>query len=286
MRRTTEGARWIAAALCAGSLALAAADPRAHAAEQPAPLPRLRWPIAVIGHRAGAAIAPENTLGAIRQAIRLAIDYVEIDLRTTRDGALVVMHDAQVDRTTDGKGTVRDLTLAEVRRLRIKNRFGDAFKEERVPTFDEVLDLCRGRVNVYLDHKDAETAAALAALRVHGMERSVLVYNGPDGVKEWKRLAPAIPVMPSLPDAFRVPGGVARFETGCPTEALDGPLRDWTKELVDQAHAAGVKVYVDIMGPADDAEGYAAALDMGVDGIQTDYPDRLTRFLHERKPGR
>lgn len=247
-----------------------------------APLPKLRWPIAVIGHRAGAGIAPENTLAAIRQAIRLGIDYVEIDVRTSKDGTLVIMHDGGVDRTTNGHGPIRDLTFAEIRALKMKNRFGARFEAQQVPTFDEALTLCRGKVNIYLDHKEADTATVLEALRKHGMERNVIVYNGVEGVNGWKRIAPAIPVMPSLPDNFRRPGGVADFEKSCPAEVLDGHFREWTRELVEQAHAAGVAVYVDIMGPDDNPAGYARAIEMGVDGIQSDYPDRLVRFLRER----
>jgi glycerophosphoryl diester phosphodiesterase len=256
-------------------------------AAQPPPeraaIPKLRWPIAVIGHRAGAAIAPENTLAAIRNAIRLKADFIEIDVRTTRDGTLVIMHDSKVDRTTNGHGAVKDLTLEEIKRLEIQNRFDPSAPPERVPAFEEVLKLAKGKVNIYLDHKEADTAQVLAVLRKHGMERSVIVYNGPEGVKEWKRLAPAIPVMPSLPSQFRKPGGVAEFEADCPTEILDGHIREWTADLAAQAHALGVKVYVDIMGPADNAEGYAKALAMGVDGIQTDYPDRLVEFLRGRR---
>jgi glycerophosphoryl diester phosphodiesterase len=257
------------------------------AAESPqkaprAPLPKPSWPIALIAHRGGSHIAPENTLAAYRQAIRLRADYVEIDVRTTHDGALVVMHDSRVDRTTDGRGAVRDLTLAEIRALSITNLFGPKFEGQRVPTLDETLSACRGRINVYLDHKDADTAQVLAAVRKHRMERSVVVYAGPDRLNEWKQLAPAIPVMPSLPDSYRVPGGIARFEELCPAEALDGHVSEWTRELVDQAHAAGVKVYVDIMGPTDNAAGYASAIEMGVDGIQTDYPDRLASYLREK----
>jgi glycerophosphoryl diester phosphodiesterase len=244
-----------------------------------APLPHLRWPIAVIAHRAGAGIAPENTLAAIRQAIRLRADYVELDVRTTKDGAFVIMHDSRVDRTTDGHGAVRDLTLAEIRALHVKNEHAKQFDGEKVPTYDEALSACRGRVNLYLDHKDADTAALFAALKKHGMEKSALVYNGVSGVNEWKRIAPHIPVMPSLPDEFRRPGGIADFEKICPAEALDGHFREWTPELVREAHAAGVKVYVDIMGPDDNPDGYARAIAMGVDGIQTDHPDRLTAFL-------
>ena len=251
-----------------------------------APLPASRWPIVVMAHRAGAGIAPENTLGAIRQAIRLGADYVEIDVRTTRDGALAIMHDGKVDRTTTGKGAVRDLTLAEIRALGVKNRFGKEFEGEIVPTFDEVLRLCKGRVNIYLDHKDADTALLNRMLREHGMEKNVLVYNGVEGVTEWKRIAPSIPVMPSLPDEYRRQGGVVDFENKCLTEALDGHFREWTRELVEQSHSAGVKVYVDIMGPDDNAAGYARAIAMGIDGIQTDYPDRLIRFLRARDGSR
>lgn len=216
----SPGAATAFGTLAAGAFAAVAAFTAGSAgAPRRAPVPRVRGAIAVIGHRAGAGIAPENTLAAIRQAIRLGVDYAEIDVRTTRDGALVIMHDATVDRTTDGHGAVRDLSLAAVRRLAVINRFGSGFRDERVPTLDEVLALCRGKINVYFDHKDADTRAALAALRAQGMERHVLVYNGVEGVKQWKRLAPGIPVMPGLPDAFRKPGGVAAFESSCPTEA-------------------------------------------------------------------
>jgi glycerophosphoryl diester phosphodiesterase len=212
----------------------------------------------------------------------LGADYVEIDVRTTKDGALVIMHDSTVDRTTTGHGPVRNLTLAEIRPLKVKNRFGPKFEGEKVPTLDEVLEVSHGKVNIYLDHKDADTEEVLRHLRKYGMEKSVLVYNGPEELVAWKRVAPAIPVMPSLPDEYRRPGGITDFEKACPAEALDGHLREWTRELVEQAHAAGVKVYVDIMGPEDNPAGYARAIEMGVDGIQTDTPDRLMTFLRER----
>jgi glycerophosphoryl diester phosphodiesterase len=249
-----------------------------------APLPKSRWLIVVIGHRAGAAIAPENTLAAIRNAIELRADYVELDIRTTKDGEFVIMHDSTVDRTTSGHGAVKDLTLAEIKGLGNKNRFDKRYDGEHVPTFDEALAMCRGKVNLYLDHKDADTAALVKLLRKNGMDRNTLVYNGPDGIKAWKRLAPDIPVMPSLPKSYRRPGGIALFEADCHTEALDGHISEWTTELIADAHAKGVKVYVDIMGAMDNPEGYAKEIDLGVDGIQTDYPDRLTRFLTEH-PG-
>jgi glycerophosphoryl diester phosphodiesterase len=281
-------ARWSLHLLAAPILiaaVIAGAPGGAAMAGERAPLPAVRWPVAVIGHRAGARIAPENTLAAIRQAIRRGADYVEIDLRTTKDGALVIMHDSTVDGMTNGTGRVRDLTLAEVRALRVKNRFGKEFDDQRVPTLDEVLALCKGRISIYVDDKDSETSQTLAAIRKRGMERRIVVYTGPQEAAEWKRLAPTVPVMVSVPDSYRRPGGIAAFVAVCPAEVLDGHFSDWTKELVADAHALGVKVYVDIMGATDTATGFAAAVDMGVDGIQTDDPIALMQYLRDRKRG-
>lgn len=92
-------------------------------------------------HRGGARHRPENTLAAFREALRLGAHMLELDLRLSADGAIVVMHDARVNRTTDGRGAVADLTLAELRRLDAGSRFSARFAGERVPTLEEVLDL-------------------------------------------------------------------------------------------------------------------------------------------------
>jgi len=93
-------------------------------------------PFTVIGHRGGRAYAPENTLAAFRNAIQMGSVWLEFDVQMTRDGVLVVMHDDTVDRTTNGHGAVADLTLDQIRSL-------DAGQGEKVPTFQEVLDLAK-----------------------------------------------------------------------------------------------------------------------------------------------
>ena len=97
-----------------------------------------------VAHRGASAHAPENTLLAFERAIELGADMSELDLHLSRDGALVVMHDASVDHTTDGHGAIRDLSLAELKRL-------DAGQGQRVPTLPEVIDLVRGRSGLYLE---------------------------------------------------------------------------------------------------------------------------------------
>ena len=97
-----------------------------------------------IGHRGARGHAPENTLSGIERAIELAAEAVEIDVQITRDGELVLMHDKRVDRTTNGSGYVRELTLREIRNL-------DAGMGEHVPTLAEALDLARGRVELIVE---------------------------------------------------------------------------------------------------------------------------------------
>lgn len=246
-------------------------------------LPKIRNRIAVIAHRGGAGIMPENTLAAFQHAIRLGCDYVEIDVRTTRDGKLVLMHDRTVDRTTNGTGAVNEMTLSAIRKLDAGAKFSPLYRGERVPTLDEVFELCRGKINVYVDHKDAPTEQISRTIRRHRMEKQVLVYGGLDKLREWKRLASYIPVMPSLSEEYRKPGGIAELKKVVPVDALNGDMHLWTPHLVQEAHREGITVYVDNLGFPDTPEGYRQSLAMGVDGIETDYPDSLLKLLTQEK---
>ena len=96
----------------------------------------------LIAHRGGAAEAPENTLGAFRRALDLGIRWFELDVQMTKDGALVVIHDETVDRTTNGTGPVSSFTFEEIRKLDAGSRFSPDFAGEKIPTLREVLDRC------------------------------------------------------------------------------------------------------------------------------------------------
>jgi glycerophosphoryl diester phosphodiesterase len=246
-----------------------------------APLPPVKHRVAVIAHRGAAGLAPENTLAAYRQAIALGVDYIEIDVRMTRDRQFVALHDATVDRTTNGTGAIADLRLAEARRLDAGAKFGPRYRGERIPTLEEVLELCQGRVGIYLDHKAGPVWRLARTLRQHDMYRQVLVYAGLDQLRKWKRAAPVIPVMPSPGESCRTPDALHQFLLGFPAEVLDGGVEQWSADLVRAAHAGGAAVYVDCLGIADTEAGRRAALAMGVDGIQTDHPDQLLAELKQ-----
>jgi glycerophosphoryl diester phosphodiesterase len=145
-----------------GLLLLAAGCARSGSRATEAP-PR----VDVIAHRGASADAPENTPAAFRRAVELGADWFECDVTRTKDGRLVMIHDDTVDRTTDGRGRVADLTFDEVRRLDAGSWKGAAFAGERIPTLEETLELAGGRSGAYVEIKafDGDETLATDVLR-------------------------------------------------------------------------------------------------------------------------
>jgi glycerophosphoryl diester phosphodiesterase len=247
-------------------------------------------------HRGGARLAPENTLEAFRGAVeRWGVDMLEMDVRLTADGEVVVIHDATVDRTTDGVGAVADLPLAALRDLDAGYRFVDlegapSFRGRgvRVPTLAEVLEAFpRTRLNV--EAKCAEVAAPLVAvIRAHGAEHRVLVaaefepnrreargYGGAWGASR-SQLGPFWIL-------HRVPVVGALYTPPC--DVFQVPVR-WrgrpvvTPRFVREAHRRNLPVHVWVV---DDPDEMRALLALGVDAIQTERPDLLATVLHEER---
>jgi glycerophosphoryl diester phosphodiesterase len=234
--------------------------------------------IVVIAHRGAHREAPENTLASLEKAIEIGCDYVELDVRRTKDGALVIMHDASVNRMTNGKGKIEDLTLAEIRKLEIKSRHGKQWAGLKVPTFDEMLEHAKGRMKIYVDHKKAPPAEVLAAINKHGMLHEVVVYGGVSTLREYKRLAPDVWIMPGHPKSIEA------IESLChelKPETLDGGIEEWTQAQVEAAHRSGAQVWVDKLSDRDDGPSIKRAVELGVDAIQTNDPATVVRILKE-----
>lgn len=235
--------------------------------------------VVVIAHRGGHEEAPENSLASIRTAIELGCDYVELDVRKTQDGKLVLMHDSSVDRTTNGKGKVDALTFDEIRTLKFTGKVAEKHPDEIVPTFDEALDLCHDKIGLYLDHKAGEVPELLEALKRHDMISRTVVYSSHEKLREFKKFEPSIWIMPDHPDD---PEKIAQLANDLHPETMDGGLHRWTKDQVETAHQHKVEVWVDILGPLDNEPGYKYALEIGVDAIQTDHPAAVINYLKQR----
>lgn len=170
-------------------------------------------------------------------------DFVEVDVRTTTDGKLVLMHDADVSRTTNGKGLVSNLTLEEIRRL-------ETAPGVAVPTLDEALAFAPGRIGVYVDSKAVSAAAVMEAIERHGMGGQVLIYGGPAYLKEIAGKRPEWKVMPEAGDPQRLRSLLEALKLK--VVAFDG--RDFNEETMGVARQARVEICVDRIGPADSAE--------------------------------
>jgi len=226
--------------------------------------------IAVISHRGEHLSHPENTLAAYRAAIDLGADFFEVDVQTTADGRLVLMHDRTVDRTTNGKGAVAQLTFAEIRKLKVGG--------EQVPTFDEALALAKGRIGVYVDAKRVSAEDLVAALDRHKMDGHVVVYGGLDYLKGVRKLRPRVRVMPESVSL----AVVEKIITELKPEVIAFSHRDWRDDIIQAARRSGAGVFVDRLGPEDTPSAWQDAIDRGATGIQTDHVADLVAYLRAR----
>ena len=245
---------------------------------QPNPAPKARHRFIVICHRGDHVRYPENTLAAYAEAIRNGADYVEIDLRTTKDSALVSMHDGTVDRMTNGKGAVKDISFAEIQQLRVKSRDSLDKTVYRVPAFEEILRLCKDKIYIYIDFKNASAAAAYAMLKKYGMEKQVLIYiNSAQQFTDWRHVAPAMPLMFSLPENVKDVAGIKSFINDVKPDILDGSWRQYSKEMVQFANDQHIPVWPDIQSKDEDKE-WPGAMAIGLKGLQTDHPAALIKY--------
>ena len=252
-------------------------------AQSLAPLPTPKHPFIVVSHRGDHTQAPENTLQACANAINNGADYVEIDLRTTVDSQLVIMHDATIDRMTDGKGQVKELRYDSLRLLKVKDRAHPEWGEFPIPTFREVLQLCKDKIYIYLDFKNADPAAAWQEIVRQGMEKQVIVYiNAPVQFTGWRKVAPAVPLMVSLPRTVHDTATLRDFLIRYHPEILDGGYEEYTPEMVSLATGMGFVVLPDIQGAGEGPAKWEGAIKKGFRGLQTDHPGDMIAWLKEK----
>jgi len=226
---------------------------------------------AVIAHRGGAALAPENTMAAFRKAIELKAEYFELDVMISSDDSLMVIHDNRVNRTTDGTGTVAEMTCRELRELDAGSWFGDAFRGEKVPTLRESLQLAAddpGGIDVVLEIKspDPEVPGAVVDLvRDLGMQERVIISGFSfDQISRSKSKAPDIPV--------QLFGSISRNDIdrvasiGGEWVGTGGGL---TTDLISYAHKKGIKVNAWTLNGEKELQ---RAIALGIDALTTDRP--------------
>lgn len=239
-----------------------------------APLPVSKNGFVVIAHRGSHLLKPENTIAAFEEAIRFGADYVEMDLRTTKDGHLVLCHNETVDHTTNGKGRVQDLTWDEIRKLAVVSKDGKAY---RIPEFSEALKICKDRVNILLDFKEAEVTRAYQQIRDAGMETHILVYlNKVEQYTAWRKHVPAMPLGTSLPESINTREDLLDLLDKMQLEMLDN-VKDSAMLAVTRAN--GIHVWLDVQGNDENPAKWSEAMRKGIQGAQTDHPETFIKYL-------
>lgn len=221
-----------------------------------------------IVHRGASYYAPENTLEAFKKALELRVDVVELDVHHTKDGELIVMHDDNVSRTTDGVGYIHEFSFKQIRKLHEPNG-------EPIPTLQEVLDILKNKCICKIDIKDEGTVdKVIKLIKKNNIEYSVIVTcEIPSILKEIKK----------LPTNIKLEAGgfgrkgiqikeIIEKAKSVKADIISPHYTITTKKLVDEAHKNGLKVHV---WTVDEGNMTEKMKKIGVDGITTNFPDKI-----------
>jgi glycerophosphoryl diester phosphodiesterase len=237
----------------------------------------------VVAHRGAATTHPENTLAAFREAIRVGATATECDVRTSKDGKLFLLHDATLDRTSNGKGIATQLRLAELKKLDAGTWFNPRYRQERIPTLAEALTLCRGKIDLLLDLKEqgqdyAEQVAG--EVRRFGDPRKTIVgVRSVEQARLFRRLLPEARQLGLVPN----PAAIDSF-----AQAGVEMIRLWPRWLDDKTLVPRVKkaqVKLHLNGTTGLSNEVQKLLPYGPDSISADDPNQLIRTLKKIASG-
>src|ERR1700704_5123996 len=231
--------------------------------------------VLIIAHRGASGHAPENTLAAFKKAVAMGATFIETDLQMSRDARLVAIHDATVDRTTNGQGAVHDMTLSELRRLDAGSWFGSEYAGEKIPTLEELLAFSqRNDVVFYLELKPQGSwggeHALIGALRESGeIPRTVVISFDASVVLTLRKIEPTLMTGLLYDGQIEKPLEKA-LDVGARQVVARGDLV--TPALLSEARKKDLQVVCWTVNHPAHMRMLMAA---GVDGIMSDYPDRL-----------
>lgn len=235
----------------------------------------------VFAHRGFSGIAPENTLSAFEKAMEAKADGVELDVHLSRDGQVIVMHDEKVDRTTDGTGWIKDLSLAELKQLDSGSWFHPSYKNESVPTLTEVLErLADFSVVINIELKNTinwypglEKKVIDEVKRFQVQNRVILSSFRHDSLLAVKQACPEIQTGALYACGMVDPWVYAKY---LGVDAVHPHYLAVTAEMIDGCHRHGIKVHPYTVNEEKEMKRLIRA---GADAVITNYPDRMRKLL-------
>ncbi|MCJ7704194.1 MAG: hypothetical protein MUO28_01500 [Desulfobacterales bacterium] len=249
-------------------------------------LPSGRFPVMVVAHRGFSGSAPENTMIAFKKGMEAGSDMIELDVRLSKDGGVVVIHDETLERTTSGRGRVIDLTLDELKKLDAGSKFHSSFSGEKIPALREVLKIAHRKVLVNIELKKGDYGRwtifdladrALREVEMAGMVDQVVFSSfDPIALERVLKKNQAVPVAYLYNKPWNSPREVTE---GRPFSTLTCRKTVLTRENISRAHQEGIRIGVYTLNTEEEMEKF---IDLKVDAIITDYPDRLINILQKR----
>ncbi|MFT4412834.1 glycerophosphodiester phosphodiesterase [Fredinandcohnia humi] len=232
----------------------------------------------IIGHRGAAGYAPENTIAAFDKAVELKADYIELDVQMTKDGELVVIHDPMIDRTTNGTGAVKDFTLQELKQYDAGSWFHSTFKNEKIPSFREIINRYSSTIGLLIELKDPELypgievklAKELKRANLHKRtDHSIIVQSfNRESIRTFHRLLPSVPtgILSLLPFSSAHLKEVSKYSTylNCFYPIL-------TPRYLREIKKHGLTPFV---WPVNTRDAFQSIYKTGINGITTDFPNQ------------
>jgi len=237
----------------------------------------------IIGHRGGVAGYPENTLAAFKKAVELGADGVEFDVQLTKDGEIVVIHDEFIDRTMNGSGLVKDHTLAELRALNVGEFFNSEFKNQKIPTLREVLEIVKDMeiINIelknHLSYPNLETKVLKLVDEFKIRDKVIISSFNHYSLEKIKKIQPAIKTGALLMAKIINPADYA-FKRGF--DALHMQFLTIDQKTIEKAHFMGMKICAYTVNYS---ESVIDLLEKGVDMIITDNIEMIQKLSKNTK---
>ncbi len=235
----------------------------------------------VSGHRGASGIAPENTLASLDSCIKYGIDYMECDVRISKDSVFYLLHDSTLDRTTNGTGLLREWLSKDIDTLDAGSWFGEEFKGMRVPRLADVLRKAkRNNVNITIDYRSGEWCKMMSLIRAEGMEdRCAFTFWDENDVKAFRAFAPEVKTLQAyIKNKAELDEVVNRLKPNIAVIRMDS----LTRELVKACHQHKLEVLALSLGKENAESDARKAIEMGADILAIDCPEKIVKKFRKR----
>lgn len=235
----------------------------------------------IVAHRGANEKAPENTKAAAQVCIDLGVEYIEVDVRTSKDGVLYILHDPTVDRTTNGTGRIADLTSDQIDALDAGSWLDPKFSSERVPRLDDFLRWIKGKAKVYFDVKACDPEKLIKLIHDTGFEKDCFLWSGDDAIMNALReKAPKLPLKVNV----ITPEDVKAAKTQYNARIVEFRPNSATPEMIKACRRSRIKAmdYVE----ENDPEAFRKAIEIGADMVNLNHPDAFIKIRNEMAAGK